>query len=91
MADETTIYRYEVPVDGEVHTFQCSPPLFVASRQSGVVEFWAYPDGSHAWSRAFMIIGTGHPLPVVAEGGRVAYHSSTLDGPFVWHLLEVPS
>ncbi len=90
MSGETTIHRYEVPVDDEPHVIACGPPLYVAGRtfdRGDAIEFWAYPDGSNAWQRAFIVVGTGHPLPP----GNPVHRGSVIvaNGALVWHLLEV--
>lgn len=87
------IYRYEVPVDDQPHTFRLgSDPLAVGSRRPDVVEFWAahYSDVL-VLTRSFTVVGTGHPLPDnLKTTGR--WHWGTVpvaDGAGVWHLIEV--
>jgi hypothetical protein len=86
----TAIFRYEVPVDDlrHRHVFH-GDPLGVGLRKPAVVEFWAFSDGllgaSTASERAFIVVGTGHPLPHDAQ----RHWGFAYDGPFVWHLIEV--
>lgn len=83
-----SIFRYTLPVDDDVHTLTLSGEIVhVASRQHAVVEVWAlHGDGVPA-DRRFRIVGTGHRLPDVP----VRHVGTVLDGPFVWHLLELPT
>lgn len=76
------IYRYQVPVDDEVHAIQISGPvLYVACRDHRVVEFWA--ENGHE-EREFIVVGTGHPLPVGFEHVGTAISPA---GTLVWHLM----
>lgn len=36
-------------------------------------------------ARVFCVVGTGHPIPPLA-----VYVGSCSDGPFEWHLFEIP-
>lgn len=85
------IFRYEVPVDGEAHTFDLDGnPLHVEARGDDVVEFWAhrYDDRKSGITRAFQVFGTGHPVPDDARWfGTTARTPSGL----VWHIFEVAS
>lgn len=38
--------------------------------------------------REFIIVGTGHPIP---DRLNIEYIDTVLDGPMVWHILEVKS
>ncbi|MGI5286622.1 DUF7352 domain-containing protein [Nonomuraea polychroma] len=87
MSDETSetkIYRYEVPVDGQWHEIHaCSTPLHIASRERGIVEFWAWhrPDLP---ARHFRVYGTGQP---VLDGEKYR-GTAVAPGGLVWHLME---
>ena len=84
--DFDMIYRYEVPVDDQVHEFKLTGAILqVACRRRGVVEFWALQNGGSAnpVTRRLLVFGTGHPIPF----GH-AYVGTALDGPLVWHLME---
>lgn len=83
-----TIFRYALPVNDSVHTLTLSGEIVhVASRKRGVLEVWAlHGDGVPA-ARRFRIVGTGHRLP----DGPLRHCGTALDGPFVWHLLELPT
>jgi hypothetical protein len=81
------VYRYEVPVDDQVHTIKLtSNPLAVAAKRQGfityIVEFWAecteYPIARH-----FRVYGTGQPIPDAAKW----WGTARVDG-LVWHLFE---
>lgn len=85
------IYRYEVPVDDRWHTHTCGPPLHVACRHAGVVEFWAQPLDPDADEfvdeQRFRVYGTGHDIP------EEALHAGTAlapGGQLVWHLVTDP-
>jgi hypothetical protein len=85
-----TIYRYEVPVDHEVHEVELwGDPLAVGSRQRGVVEFWAFAvDGADTTTRRLLAAGTGDDIDRDA-----LYWGTTADasGPgLIWHLVELP-
>lgn len=79
------IFRYEVPVDDEWHSYKLwGNPLHVACRAMSVVEFWARSStGVGAIERTFTVVGTGQPLST-----NVRYWGSVLTGPLVWHLVE---
>lgn len=80
------IYRYEVPVDGQVHAIELSGKiLHVASRRPEVVEFWALSSGGVSITRRFRVYGTGHTLPE----GPVTMCGTALDRDYVWHLVDV--
>jgi len=90
MAEERTraVWRYEVPVDDQWHEVQLgglgSQPQHVASRRSGIVEFWITQyEGAPTSARYFRVFGTGHQL----EPG-IQYVGTALDGLLVWHLFE---
>jgi hypothetical protein len=79
----STIYRYEVPVDDRWHGFDLAGLiLHVAGRRLDVVEFWALHDPSAASVRyEFRVFGTGQPL----AGG--AYVGTVVHSALVWHLF----
>lgn len=78
------IYRYEVPVDDQLHVVEISgDPLFVACRNLTVVEFWARAN-QVVIPRKFVVVGTGHPIPVDVTYWGTALAPSGL----VWHLME---
>jgi hypothetical protein len=97
-----TIYRYEVPIDDQVHSVTISGnPLAVAFRPdlpSAVVEFWAEARQDtergrmKARERTFQVFGTGQSIP-----DRAAYWGTTAryrDPLFqvesvVFHLYEI--
>lgn len=86
-----TIYKYDVPVDDQVH--QIGMPrgatiLHVACQNSAdTVQIWVecLPSAPPE-IRSFIVYGTGH---AVHESG--VYHGTCLaaDGALVWHLYEV--
>lgn len=90
-----TIYKYEVPVDDEVHELRLldgdEPIVHVGQQHNDVgrVFVWAFADADPYWgtyeTRRFIVVGTGHPI---RHG--VKKHIGTVQvGPLVWHLLEV--
>lgn len=83
----SAIYRYEVPVDDQVHTITCGKPLHVASSAIDRVEFWAlFGQEVLVAERTFQVFGTGHELPSSAlYRGTTPRNSLGL----VWHLFEL--
>ena len=85
------IFRYVVPIDDRVHLIPLwSNPLAVGCRQLDVVEFWAFAHDEEpvlTVPRAFLVVGTGHPLP--ADMRRHWGTAAAPGGYLVWHLLEV--
>lgn len=91
MTEHKRVLRYEVPVDDREHAVRLpgySKVLHVASRESGVVEFWAevIESWEHYETRLFRVFGTGHPVPLTGW----YYAGTTLDQhpALVWHLYE---
>lgn len=83
----TRIFRYEVPVDFRWHIIRCGPPLHVACRQPGTVEFWAADSDVPVEERHFTVFGTGRPMP---DG--LVYVGTAMEpgGRLVWHLMSDP-
>lgn len=83
----STVWKYDVPVDDQVHVVDM-PPGFVigvACQRPNCVTFWAEVDSdAPVASRSFVVIGTGHIVPDESIHLGIAF-----DGPFVWHLYEV--
>ena len=81
------IYRYEVPVDDQWHTFQLSGnPLAVNCRHMTTVEFWTRSNNvDPGLERSFIVVGTGHPIPAETHYWGTAVAPG---GMLVWHLLE---
>lgn len=82
------ILRYEVPVDGEWHSFDASFtfPLHVACRDPHIVEFWAWELGAQTNTPVeFRVIGTGHPFE---EPGAYVGTAIAPGGTLVWHLMR---
>jgi hypothetical protein len=83
------ILRYEVPVDGKVHTLQLSGAIVhTAAREETIVEFWALDGGQPAAARHLLVVSTGAAFPESSVYLGTAVTSG--DGRYVWHLLEVP-
>lgn len=86
------MYRYEVPVDDELHVFTLrGNPVAVAAIPRGfigwTVEFWAEHDETQSeCQQTFKVFGTGDVLPDNAEW--VGTCPRTPSG-FVWHLYEL--
>lgn len=85
------VFRYEIPVDDQVHEFELTGPvLHVASRHRAVVEFWAEFRGDlPVEKRAFQVYGTGHYVNDDATYQGSAFDAST--NQLVWHLYELSS
>lgn len=95
MTTASTIYKYRLPVDdGPVplampqgarilHAEMARPTGDVLTDHT--IELWALLDpASDPEQRAFIVRGTGHPVPRGSE-----YVATMRDGIFVWHLFEV--
>lgn len=83
----SAIYRYTVPVDDLRHRIRLFGEIVhVGGRRMDEVEFWAlHSEGGDSVERVFLVVGTGHPLPldlVRVVGTHVA-------GALAWHLVEV--
>jgi hypothetical protein len=83
-----TVFRYGLPVDDSVHTLTLSGEIVhVDCRVRGQLEVWAlHGDGVPA-ARRFQIFGTGNRLP----DSPIRHVGTALDGPYVWHLFELPA
>lgn len=87
MSTTTTIWKITRPVNDRV-TFTFPAPakiLHVACEQPTTVSAWAEvdPESAETIEQAFVIVGTGHPLP--ERGEHVA---TAVAPPFVWHIYE---
>jgi hypothetical protein len=81
------IFRYEVPVDDDVHPIELSGRVVhVGCRDPKVVEFWALHAGGPTTERVFYVVGTGHHIP----GGWTEHVGTAVapGGQLVWHLME---
>lgn len=89
-----TIYRYEVPIDDQPHTFELTGfPLRVEANSRGeglsgdwYAEFWAEhkPEGRR-FEMTFQVYGTGHDVP-----DHAIYHGTTQRrNGLVFHLYEL--
>ena len=85
-----TVWKYDVPIDDEVHTHLIPNDdriVGVGLQRPNVVTFWCEVNPKRAApERAFVVIGTGHRVPHLGQHLGLVF-----DGPFVWHLYEVPS
>lgn len=80
------VHRYEVPVDDRAHAHTLTGKIVhVDSRTRGIVEFWAIHTDANPIERRFRVYGTGHAVPAGLD-----WCGTAIDGPFVWHLFEVP-
>jgi hypothetical protein len=84
------IYKYPLTPLDEASVTVLTLPSFAlprtAAMQNGRLCLWIQVDPDSApLERAFAVFGTGHPLPVDAT-----YIATVPDGPFVWHIFEVP-
>lgn len=83
----TAIYRYEVPVDDQPHRIRLFGEIVhVGGRRMDSVEFWAlHSEGGDSNVLAFLVVGTGHPLP----SDFIRHVGTHVAGSLVWHLVEV--
>lgn len=82
------IFRHEVPVDGNPHHFDLTGAVVsVGCRKIDAVEFWYVADPKVEPAKcAFVVVGTGHPLP---PSGLYVGTAVAPGGQLVWHLIEV--
>lgn len=84
-----TIFKYEVPIDDQIHTIPLpsyAKVLHVGMQQEGHVTFWAFIlTDRPTIDRYYTVVGTGQAI----EHGVLQFVGSVFDGPFVWHLLEI--
>lgn len=82
------MFRYVIPVDDRPHWVSLThDPVAVAAPADDRVEFWAENDPrAEASDRAFLVVGTGHPIP---DGARWAGTPPRTALGLVWHLYEV--
>lgn len=84
----TNVYRYTIPVDGQWHEIELAGPVVhVATRSSGVVEFWSLANtDAEARIESFAVVGTGHP----ARTAAAEYVGTAIapGGQLVWHLFR---
>ncbi len=58
------VFRYEIPVDDQVHAHRLSGPVVhVACRERALVEMWALEGVEPPRRRHFRVVGTGQPIP----------------------------
>lgn len=82
------MFRYEVPVDGQVHEFELTGfPMHIVAREPDLIEFWAEEYDSNAVRETYYlkVFGTGHPIP---ESASYLGTTQRING-FVWHLYDV--
>jgi hypothetical protein len=87
------MYRYEVPLDDQPHTFKVLTVRHVAARwlnddglRRPVIEFWAEHDiAAVTVERQFQAYGTGHELP---DDARWVGTCDRDPHGYVWHLYE---
>lgn len=86
------VYRYEVPVDDQVHKLPLSGRIvhMDCKQRPDVVEVWAEDTGGPVAARTFRVFGTGQELPddAIHRGTAVVVDKW---GRLVWHLYEVQS
>lgn len=82
-----TVWKFEVPVDGQPHTLNLPAGAdIVAAVSMAVMAFWATVDDAQKVTdpRTFEVIGTGHPEPFEKR----QHLGVAQAGPLVWHLYE---
>ncbi|KQR37758.1 hypothetical protein [Deinococcus sp. Leaf326] len=84
------MYKYPLTPLDEASVTVLTLPSFalprMAAMQNGELCLWIQVDPDSApLERAFEVFGTGQPLPLYAT-----YIATVLNGPFVWHIFEVP-
>jgi len=81
------MYRYTVPVDDQVHVFTITGDPVAVAGDNTTVEFWAeHDEDAGASDRAFLVVGTGHPIP---DGARWVGTCPRTSLGLVWHLYEM--
>lgn len=96
MADVKRVYRYEVPIDDDVHPLPTGDIVHVDTREVGVVEVWIeVPDQGDLPNMIVRVYGTGHEVPADAVHLGTAltpdwtHQGGQPRGRFVWHLYAV--
>jgi hypothetical protein len=85
------VWKYDIPVDDLVHTFQVPPGRVVhvgTQDRPDVVQLWMEVDESEQRNaRRFQVFGTGHDIPDKSThvGSVIAHRLPDL----VWHVFEV--
>lgn len=84
------VYRYQVSLDGpETIGLTGAPVAFGALPYGDGVEFWAeHDDRRPEVPRAFVVVGTGHPVP---DGALYVGTAPRSRQGLVWHLFEIPA
>lgn len=87
-----TVWKYDLTVGIEnVLEIPCASPriVHVAAQYDhpGELQMWVevHPDGPSS-TRSFVIVGTGHPIPI---GGTYVGTAITDGGRLIWHVYEV--
>ena len=89
-----TIWKYDIPVDGEVHEIHVPGPAHFrhadVQNDPGVVSVWfeVESEGTGTHPIRYTVIGTGHKVP---GNGRYVRSMVTAGGALVWHLYEIVS
>ena len=87
-----TIYKYEIGISGEQELKMPDNAEIIKVARSGDGRFyiWAFIDTDNLIvMRRLYVFGTGWPIPTEYDLGY--YIDTFFDGPFVWHLFEVPN
>ena len=83
------MFRYTVQVDDQPHVIRLTndPVAVAVGATVDEVEFWAEHDmDALEYPAAFIVVGTGHPIP---DGARYVGTCPRVHG-LVWHLYRLP-
>lgn len=88
----SVIHKFSLDIRSGTQTLPLSEGaqvIFVGGQapSDGTVQLWVrryHSTGVIPGERRFEIYGTGQPIP-----GKREYVGSVIDGPFVWHVMEV--
>ena len=87
----TTVYKYPLALrDGkQTIAMPSGARVLTVADQRGEPTLWAQVDtDSQVCSRAFVVVGTGHPIST-RYGDSLIYVGTAFCGGFVWHVYEV--
>lgn len=84
------VYRHDVPVDDQWHTYQLLGPIIAVGPTGAddTIEFWVLNDDTGTPDVVHLrVFGTGQPLE--PDTARWVGTCRTLDRVFAWHLFRL--
>jgi hypothetical protein len=82
------VFRYELPVDDEIHDVPAGKVLMVNAPRLDVVEVWIETEGGE-FGQGLTVVGTGHEVQEAwTHVGSCIYQLSVVTR-LVWHVYRV--